>query len=108
MRFTIVRFALLCVSLVFAGLVFVSISDAQLDVEGVVAIWPLDEGSGDKVTDASGNGHDGAFASGEPQWVDGKFGKALSFDGVDDWVEMNDPVVGETVDFTIGCWVNPQ
>ena len=60
------------------------------------------------MTDASGNGHDGAFASGEPQWVDGKFGKALSFDGVDDWVEMNDPVVGEPVDFTIGCWVNPQ
>ncbi len=44
MRLTIVRFALLCVGLVFAGLVFVSISDAALDLKGVVAMWLLDEG----------------------------------------------------------------
>jgi hypothetical protein len=83
------------------------VSYAQIDMEGVVAIWLLDEGEGDRVTDSSGNGHDGGFASGEPEWVDGKFGKALSFDGVDDWVEMDAPVVVDTVDFTMGCWVNP-
>jgi len=76
-------------------------------IAGVVAIWLLDEGDGDKVTDASGNGHDGGFKSGEPEWVDGMFGKALSFDGVDDWVEMDAPVIVDTVDFTMGCWANP-
>ncbi|MBC8235272.1 hypothetical protein H8E77_37480, partial [bacterium] len=95
----------LCISLVFTLLVLTSY--AQVDMTGVVAIWLLDEGTGDRVTDASGNANDGGFASGEPQWVDGKFGKALSFDGVDDWVEMDAPVVVDTVDFTMGCWANP-
>ena len=98
-------FSCLCLSLVFTILVLTSY--AQVDMTGVVAIWLLDEGTGDRVTDASGNAHDGGFASGEPQWVVGKFGTALSFDGVDDWVEMNAPVVVDTVDFTMGCWVNP-
>ena len=101
-----VRLILLCISVVFMSLALTQISDA-LKPTDFVAIWTLDEGSGDKVTDMSGNGYEGAFASGEPKWVAGKFGMALDFDGVDDWVEMNDPVVKETVDFTMGCWVNP-
>ena len=96
----------LCISLFFTSLVLTSISRAKL-MDNVVAIWPFDEGEGEIISDASGNGNAGAFASGKPKWVDGKFGKALKFNGVDDWVEMNDPVVPETVDFTIGCWVNP-
>ncbi|MBI1925938.1 LamG domain-containing protein [Candidatus Poribacteria bacterium] len=107
MRTTIVRFTRLCASVVFMSLVLTCISDAKLELKDVVAIWLLDEGTGNKVTDASGNGHDGAFASGKPKWVDGKFGKALSFNGQNDWVAMNDPVIPETVDLTIGCWVNP-
>ncbi|MBM3242270.1 hypothetical protein FJZ31_38875, partial [Candidatus Poribacteria bacterium] len=107
MKTIIVRLTILCLGLAFASLLFISVSDAQLDMKGVVAIWLLDEGKGNKVTDASGNAHDGGFKSGEPKWVDGMFGKALSFDGVDDWVEMNAPVVVDTVDFTMGCWVNP-
>lgn len=106
MKNTVVKLTLLCVGLVFASLILASRSFA-LDMTGVVAVWLLDEGTGDKVADSSGNGHDGAVASGSPQWVAGKFGKALSFNGRNDWVEMNDPVVGTTVDFTIGCWVNP-
>lgn len=96
-----------CVGLAFACLVLASISDAKVDMKGVVAIWLLDEGKGKDITDASGEGNDGAFKSGEPKWVDGMFGKALSFDGVDDWVEMNAPAVVDTVDFTMGCWANP-
>lgn len=107
MRQTFATLTLLCISLVFTSLVLTSISYARLDMKGVVAIWLLDEGEGDKVTDSSGNANDGAFESGEPEWVDGMFGKALSFDGVDDWVAMNAPVIIDTVDFTMGCWANP-
>ncbi len=107
MRTTIVRFTLLCASAVLMSLVLICISDAKLELKDVVAIWLLDEGTGNKVTDSSGNGNDGAFAVGNPKWVDGKFGKALSFNGQNDFVEMNAPVIVDTVNFTIGCWANP-
>jgi hypothetical protein len=99
------------ISLFFTiSLVLTSISYADynlVDMSNVVAIWLFDEGSGTEVKDSSGNDHHGAFASGEPKWVDGRFNKALQFDGVDDWVQMDAPVVVDTVDFTMGCWVKP-
>ena len=82
---------------------------AQLNFEGALAIWLLDEGSGVDVEDFSGNDNGGAFAQGKPKWVDGKFGKALEFDQ-QSWVTMNNPVVTvkDMVDFSIGCWANPE
>jgi hypothetical protein len=79
-------------------------------MDEVVAIWTLDENGGDKVMDSSGNDNNGAFAAGEPQWVEGKFGSALRFDGAHNagaFVEMGAPVVVDTVDFSMGCFVNP-
>ncbi len=55
--------------------------------QGLVGWWTFDEGSGTIANDLSGNGNNGTLYNG-PQWVDGKVGKALSFDGVDDWVEV--------------------
>jgi len=55
---------------------------------GLVAYWPLDEGKGTEIEDATGNGFDGTF-KGDPAWVDGIYGKALEFDG-DDYVEVPD------------------
>ena len=107
MKKTFANLTFLCITLVVTMLVFTSASYAVVDMTGVVAIWLLDEGAGDKVTDDSGNGHDGSFKSGEPEWVEGVFDTALSFDGVDDWVEMDAPVIIDTVDFTMGCWANP-
>ncbi len=79
------------------------ISDASAEL---VAHWRLDEGSGTTVVDATGNIPDGAF-EGDPQWVAGKFGAALEFDG-DDWVNFGTPpdlVMTEMISIT--CWVNP-
>ena len=101
-----VKSSLVCIGVLLMSLAFTNVSQA-VDSADLVAVWTLDEGSGDKVMDGSGNGHDGAIASGDPQWVDGKFGSAMQFDGDDDWVAMNAPVVVDTVDFTMGCWVNP-
>ncbi|MDE0298167.1 MAG: hypothetical protein OXN17_06010 [Candidatus Poribacteria bacterium] len=73
-----------------------------------MAIWLFDEGTGKKVNDFARNGHDGEF-SGKPEWVPGKFGTGLEFAGADDnqWVDIERPVVVDTVDFSIGCWLLP-
>jgi len=44
--------------------------------------WWMNEGSGNKVFDLSGNGCN-CVLSGDPQWIPGKFGPALDFDGND-------------------------
>ena len=55
--------------------------------DGLVGWWKFDEGSGTIAYDSSGNGNDGDLTNG-PTWMDGKIGGALSFDGVDDYVEI--------------------
>ena len=50
--------------------------------EALVGAWLFDEGAGETAKDASGNGHDGELLG--PKRVNGKFGSALEFDGVDD------------------------
>ena len=92
-----------------SALMWTNSAVAQLNFDGALAIWLLDEGRGIDVEDFSGNDNGGAFAQGNPKWVDGKFGKALEFDG-NSWVAMNNPVVTVEgiVDFSMGCWANPE
>ena len=62
--------------------------------------------------DISGNGYNGSFFGGNPSYVENYKGDnngALSFDGVDDYVDMGHiPVINfqRTDNFTINCWVN--
>ena len=54
--------------------------------------------------DSSGNGNDGTI-NGGATFVPGKYGQALSFDGVDDYVEIStlgDPTIS---DWTLGAWI---
>ncbi len=57
-----------------------------------VGYWKLDEASGNIAKDSSGNGNDGNLlpAGSGPQWVAGKSGNALQFDGVNDYVNLDD------------------
>lgn len=55
---------------------------------GLVAWWKLDEGSGTRAADSSGHGNDGTLRNG-PVWVKGILGSALRFDGVNDYVAIN-------------------
>jgi len=59
--------------------------------------------------DTSGNGNDGTIYG--AKWVDGKFGKALSFDGVDDYVDCgNDSsldIEASSGKLTYAVWVKP-
>ena len=77
-------------------------------MQDAVAIWRSGEDGGEKVTDFTRNDHDGEF-EGKPDWVAGKFGSALKFSGADEnqWVDIERPVVVDTVDFSIGCWMFP-
>ena len=61
----------------------------KLSDEGLVGYWSLDDGSGTLAKDNSGNGNDGTLY-GSPSWVDGKVGKCIDFDGVDDYVSIAD------------------
>jgi len=72
----------------------------------LVAHWPLDEGSGTTAYDISGNGLDGTL-QGDPQWVAGKIGGALEFDGNGDYIDCgNDPIFDITEQITLTVWVN--
>lgn len=77
---------------------------AQSD-DGLVAEWHFDEGSGSVLKDSSGNGNDGVIYG--ATWVEGKYGKALSFDGVDDYVDCGNDRIFDfgTNTFTIETWV---
>lgn len=48
--------------------------------EHTIAVWFFNEGTGDTVSDSSGNGHDGVF-DGDPEWVKAKRGGGLQFPG---------------------------
>ncbi len=74
---------LIClISFVFvSGLTLTDPAHAEL-----VAWWRLDEGSGTRVLDSCGNGNDASF-KGAPACVeDGKFGKAVKFNGSSDYL----------------------
>ena len=76
---------------------------AQSD-EGLVAEWHFDEGSGNVVKDSSGNGNDGTIY--EATWVDGKYGNALSFDGVNDQIHIpSSSNLKPSTAFTLEAWV---
>jgi hypothetical protein len=74
---------------------------------GLVAAYGFEEGSGATVTDQSGNGNTGTI-SGATWTTAGRFGNALSFDGVNDWVTVNDaPSLDLTTGMTLEAWLYP-
>ncbi len=78
---------------------------AAAKIDSLVGYWAFDEGKGDTAKDYSGNARDGVL-KGEPKWVDGKFGNALEFDGIDDNVEVPNMAGIDAFDEgTIELWV---
>ena len=76
---------------------------------GIVSYWKLDEGSGTTATDVFNGNHGTIY--GDSTWVDGIVGKALSFDGSGDYVEIPDDDSLSFVDgdpdepFSVSAWV---
>ena len=70
--------------------------------QGLVLWLTFDEGTGTTTKDLSGNSNNGILING-PIWTTGKVGGALSFDGVDDYVNL--PYnFGQPSQVTIGLW----
>ena len=70
---------LFILGMVCFSFIAVHISTAEIDFDTAVGIWLFDEGKGAVAKDISGEGNDGEVV--KAPWVDGKFGKALDFDG---------------------------
>ncbi|MBN2133856.1 MAG: LamG domain-containing protein [Sedimentisphaerales bacterium] len=84
----------------------VLVSAVGLARADLVAHWRLDETSGNVAVDDSGNGNDGTLR-GDPQWVAGRIGGALEFDGTGDYVDCgNDAIFDITEEITLAVWVN--
>ena len=75
---------------------------------GLVAAYGFSDGAGTTSTDFSGNGRT-ATISGATWTAAGKFGNALSFDGVNDLVTVADANgLDLTTGMTLEAWVNPS
>ena len=75
-------------------------------LNGLISWWKFDEGSGLTTIDSINN-NDGTLIN-DPTWVDGKRGKALSFDGTDDLVTIankNNFDFEINSSFSISAWV---
>ena len=75
---------------------------------GLVGYWSLDDASGTKATDSSGRGSTGTLTNMEVgDWVAGKRGKALTFDGSDEYVDAGASTALAPTVMTLSMWVNP-
>jgi hypothetical protein len=74
---------------------------------GLVGWWTFDETSGTTAKDSSGKGNDGRIV-GTPQWVPGKIGGALQFNG-STYVDCgNGPSLNVREQITIAFWFKVQ
>ncbi len=75
--------------------------------QGLVGWWTFDEGKGTTTYDNSNNNNNGILYN-EPQWVDGKIGKALNFNGTSSYIniinQVNFPFSSQ--DRTVIAWIN--
>jgi uncharacterized repeat protein (TIGR03803 family) len=84
-----------------------TIVPAPPGVTGLIAAYGFNEGDGNIAADSSGRNHDGMIRGAD--WVPGRFGRALSFDGNNDWVTVADHSELDVRNgVTIMAWVNPR
>ncbi|MFQ5492567.1 MAG: DUF2341 domain-containing protein [Candidatus Dojkabacteria bacterium] len=82
--------------------------NTEREASGPLLKLNLDEKSGTTATDSSGNGNNGTLNGfmTDSDWVHGKVGNALDFDGVDDFVEVaNESYFDQTTTLTVAGWV---
>ena len=100
---------IICAILVAASFVFWQISQSAEAANvnphpGLVGWWRFDEGNGTVAKDSSGSGNDGTVHN--ATWVDGKYGKALSFNGTSDYLEIAHAAsLSPTSGISLEAWV---
>ncbi|MBI4976434.1 MAG: hypothetical protein HZC28_03070 [Spirochaetes bacterium] len=94
---------LLSAAAAFAGI----LSAADID-SGLAAWWSFNDGSGKGVYDSSGNSNHARMRGKENDWVTGRVGGAMKFNGVQVSADFAGPVLktgSEDGAFTIAVWV---
>lgn len=72
----------------------------------IVGDWHLDENAGTKAYDSSGHANTGTLSG--ASWSGGKYNPALSFDGVNDYVQiLGSDSLNITGNITLEAWINP-
>jgi len=82
----------------------VSVPQVVSGQEGLLGHWKFDEGQGDVVVDGSGHENDGE--TWDAEWVRGKFGTALRFDGQGAYVSLPEIAgLDGSDEMTVEAWV---
>ena len=90
---------------IFVGVILVSQSRAEIDVNSVRGAWLFDEGEGEVAKDASRSRNDGSLMN-RPKWAAGKHSEALMFDGDGAHVEIpHDESLDVKESFSIAFWM---
>lgn len=95
-------------AILIIGLIFLKIptecGQLRYDHPNLVALWRLNEGTGTAAGDTAVNPITGTIANGA--WVDGKYSKAIYFNGVNAKITMTANAKVDAVDnVTYMCWV---
>ena len=79
----------------------------ESDDANLIAHWNMDDMSGVAVQDISGNNLDGLLVNGAQWDPNGKYGGAVSCDGINDYIEIqdNDLLDPGNNNFTVSFWV---
>ena len=99
------RLTVLCFSFIVISLMLAGVGNAKIDPETCTGMWLFNDGKGDTAKDSSGNGNDGTLMN-DPKWVEGKFGKALEFNGTVDYVDTELNTNDLSSPITISFWMN--
>jgi hypothetical protein len=79
--------------------------------DGLIAYWTFDQDSGPVALDSSGYEHHAKLMNMDfnESWVDGKVGRALAFNGIDDYVSAGNPQgLNNLSAFTFAAWIYPN
>jgi len=91
---------LACKIIVYSSVVCGSDCDTTNLNSGLIAYYPLDGNT----NDVSGNGHNGT-AYGGLSYIAGKKGLAASYDGIDDYINVNSKLLQGKTSFAVAGWV---
>jgi len=106
--FSHIKFILIFSLFVFIVTPWVCLASQDNLSNSIIGAWLFEEGSGEIAHDNSSNGHDGTLMNGT-RWIpEGRFGKALEFDGIDDYVDVGTlTITAKNNQFTYQAWVYP-
>ncbi len=102
-----VKYSLIVMVVLFVtGFMLAVSSEAKIDPKAIAGMWLFDEGQGQETSDLSGNNNNGELKN-NTKWDDGKFGNALTLDGVSAFVNCgNNASLDITKEITVVAWVN--